>query len=764
VLRARQGSQRGSVLVLVVVAIFPLIGLMTFVIDVSHWFDYSRNLQNRADAAALAAGSQYSNICFNGNAGDQWTGLQSTIGKWGQLYSGPGTQAAGGGDHTTAQGSAGGPSTANVPYTDASVFDKVANNGTGVGAYKNTPNLTKGPLSNYYVRINATNYYDKVATPTDELAPGASPPPNFGMGDFCTTTPARDSTDNSDQSGPMVDVKVTQYQLGNFIPIFGAVGPNIEAHARVQLQNEGSPSNVTPIAVRDSAFTPCVSVNFVNASTNGIIKTITLDRTSPQTSSPVTWDNIGSPASIDIPANANVYLQPYLNLCNGNGQTLNDTTNTGLLYINSAPADPTPTPGAPPKITSKGVTLTDTGSCAPDQYFAVVPSGTCGATLSAWVEFQPPALGHTPLNSGDVTVTAIDHESGGTTVNIPLTLQGSFTAGQPAQFTGPVTINPNDGIKQFEITWKQTNGSVSGTACGDGHGHNPNPCTGTFGIQQQAFSACDGCDAPDDSGPVVLMQVGQTNGVVTNFGANSLPAGQTANNVVVKLQLEGLSAAVPGDPPTVLRFGSGQQTGLVNCGQQGSGVPDDVDTIIYGCGPNNPKVPGLNPLYVNARNGDCSQPWPQGNHQDCVQTTPGNRRNPIPGAFVTRITANGCANAVNHWVANPTDGSPGYVVPSGDPRAITMIITSDVDLTLAHNGSQAWIPIWRFATFYVTGWDKNEHPVCGDNDPFPGTGKKKDQNATVWGHWITYTDNTGNGDNTGCNGAELGNCVPVLTR
>ncbi len=722
---SRLRSTRGSVLVLVAAAMFPLAGMLAFVIDVSHWFDYSRNLQNRADAAALAAGAQYGSTCFEGNQGDVWTGLQSQIGKWGQLYAGPGTTAVG----ATEQGSAAGSNNANVPYTAASVFAT-----TGAAAYKNPPNLTKGPLANYYVRLNATNYFDKGA------------PANFSMGDFCTTTPAQDFSDSSAQQGPMVDVKVTQYQLGNFIPIFGAIGPNIEAHARVQLQNIGSASNPTPIAVRDAGFTPCVSVNFVNASTNAVIQTVALQKAAVNGVN-VTWSNSTAPASITIPA-GNMYIQPVLSDCKGNNETYDDSTNSGLLYVNAHPAsDPNVAPGGAPKIAQNGVTMVN-GTCVPDQYFS---AQACNATISAWVEFQPTTtVGNkqVTLTNNDVTVTAVDHESGGTTTNIPLTLQGTFTAGQPAQFTGTLPIAVNDGMKQIEITWKQTAGSVAGQgACGNGG----NACTGTFGIQQQAFGACDGCDQPDDSGPMVLAQLSQSGG--GNL-TNSLPAGST-QNLVVTLQLASLAAAQPGDPPIVLRFGSGQQTGLVDCGQ-GNGASADATAIQYGCGPNDTHfTPRLNPLYVNTRNGDCTNPpWPSVNHQDCVQTTPGNRRNKIPGAFVARITANGCNNAPNNW---PNPGP-------NDPRAITMIITSDVDLTLAHNGSQAWIPIWQFATFYVTGWDTHEKPVCNDNDNFPGTGKKNSQNATIWGHWMSYTDNTGIGNGSGCTLNALGNCVPVLTR
>ena len=714
---------------------FPLAGMLAFVIDVSHWFDYSRNLQNRADAAALAAGDQYGNICFTGNAGDPWSGGQSAIGKWGQLYSGPGTTAVG----VTEQGSAAGANTSNVPYTSASVFGA-----TGATAYKNVPNLTKGPLANYYVRLNATDYFDKGA------------PANFSMGDFCTSSPAQDFSDSSPQQGPMVDVKVTQYQLGNFIPIFGAIGPNIEAHARVQLQGEASSANVRPIAVRDAAFTPCVAVQFMNANTNTAINTsqgttVTLGK-EPVNAATVTWDNSGatagtSPVNVPIPAGANVYVQPVLSDCRGNSQIYDDSTNTGLLYINAHPAsDPPIANGQAPKLTSGGVTMVN-GSCNPDQYFTAT---ACSATISVYAEFAPNV---TP--AGKAQIDVVDHEStGSATYHLSPT---SYAAGAPVQWTGSIPIASADGLKQFEVTWTQNTGTIGAQTCGNG----ANACNGTFGIQQTTFGTCDGCVAPDDSGPVVLAQLSQAGGGALT---NSLPAGQTANNLVVTLQLTSLAASSPGDPATILRFGTGQQNGLVDCGQ-GGGASQDYLAIRYGCGPSNPNFnPPLNPLYVNTRNGDCTNPpWPNINHQDCVQTTPGVRRTQIPQALVDHITANGCAAAPNGWTA-----ANSYQIDTNtDPRAITMIITSDVDLTLAHNGSQAWIPIWQFATFYVTGWDSHINPQCNGpngNEAFPGGGKKNSQNAAIWGHWIKYTE-PGFGNGAGCTNANtLGNCVPVLIR
>src|SRR5919198_662404 len=49
-------SDRGAVLVLVAVWMASAVALVTFVVDVGHWFEHKRHLQVQADAGALAAG------------------------------------------------------------------------------------------------------------------------------------------------------------------------------------------------------------------------------------------------------------------------------------------------------------------------------------------------------------------------------------------------------------------------------------------------------------------------------------------------------------------------------------------------------------------------------------------------------------------------------------------------------------------------------------------------------------------------------------
>jgi len=771
----RRDSERGTVLVFTAAAMLPIAFMLAFAIDVAHWFDYSRNLQNRADAAALAGGVAYGNFCLaGGTPGDTATGAQSAVGKWAQFFSGAGAPPL---------------TDANLPYRHTDISSFLASqpapwntwNLTRDGYVNNTTveplRLKMGSLADFHVLLNANNYWEKGGT-------------NFAMGTFCNANPALDATDlDPGPAGPMLDVKLTQYRLGLFVPVIGT-RPSINAHARVELQGQLSGDNIRPIAVRDAGFTPCVSVDFVNASTNQVIKTAVLTKQAQANqSAPVVWTNASveldangnpvpgtGPASLTIPT-ANVYVRPFLNNCQGAGQRYDDADNTGLLYINSYPqTDPALVAGNAPALTfggtpAGGVFLRNT--CTPDQYFS---SGGCTAEVNAYVKFAP------GINAAKTSVSATDYQWNPDPAVRALVPTGapiklSSKPATPTLWQGNLSVSDQSGIHLLKIDWEQQDGSVNGVACGNGNGGAPPPCTGSFGFQQQAFGICNGCSGPDDSGPIVKMQLRKSTDAAGTCCQQTLQTG-SAQNLVVTLTLAGLSAATPGDPATILRFpvSGNHQTGLVYCGPDypnGSwGASADQDAIYYGCSPSNPKFdPRLNPLFVNTRNGACGTPWPDGNHQDCVKTQPGSIRTKIVCTIVERITKQpedpNCATSnvancpVNHWTA-----AYNYDVPGGDSRALSFIITSFADLAVDPNAPQLWVPIRRFATFYITGWDSQVKPQCGDNENFPGRNKNNSDNAAIWGHWINYVDVGGAGTGDPCPdpAQPLQNCVAVLTR
>lgn len=63
-------KERGSVLIIVAVFMASSIALVTFVIDVGHWFEHRRHLQTQVDAGALAGGDVF-NHCLAGSDTDR---------------------------------------------------------------------------------------------------------------------------------------------------------------------------------------------------------------------------------------------------------------------------------------------------------------------------------------------------------------------------------------------------------------------------------------------------------------------------------------------------------------------------------------------------------------------------------------------------------------------------------------------------------------------------------------------------------------------
>jgi hypothetical protein len=773
-----RNSERGAVVVMVAVWLPVLAIFASFAIDFGHFFDYSRNLQNRADAIALSMGLQYGNTCASTTPDPT---AMAAVGKAGQLYSGPG-------------------STSDLPYPYAT---------WPAAQYKNIPNLTAGSLEHYHVVLNGSGPWQTGQTSNGNWPGHSGTAASFTHGTLCAASYA---DDQGGATGPIGDVWVTQDSLPLFFPFLG-FHPTISAHARVELQQGIGSNNIRPIAVRDEANPGCVVVNFVtDDASHTVIKTMALTQQSNGFWSNPAGDTLPMPAS-------NVIVQPVLG-CGADAVAYDGTTNSGLNYINSYSAG-SPTSGQAPALTSGGVTLG--GSCVPDQYFS---TQACTAAVTAHVVFAP------GIPPSDQTVTATDTStgnsvtlsrlftlvrnaqtvapggqlrvdstagfatpSGSITVNgasyaytatdathFTLTAGGSFANNAVVTQTGDTSwtsglsglaIGVQTGQHPIRIDWKQTSGSVGGTTCRTGS----NACTGSFGIQQQAFGACNACDPPDDSDGVVGLKLRLQTDPAGTSGQNAFASSATPN-LVVELTLTTLrfDTPSPSTPPIILRVGTStdQATGLIDCGQ-GNGANSDFDAIVNGC-----------PLYTDpaCQNYDFCAPliaYDAAKHpvgvcdpelretanpvySDCVHTISGTRRSKIPGAIAARVIDQNGVCSPNNWTAYATNPVLNPI-PGGDPRAMLFIITKPADLT-----KNSDVPIETFATFYVTGWDTtgaipNCNPAPGQpgNDPWPGAGKSK-QNGAIWGHWIAYTDPNIITNNTFCDPTKFGVCGTVLTR
>ena len=96
----------------------------------------------------------------------------------------------------------------------------------------------------------------------------------MGTAGHTNSTALCSSQDEDGKTGAMVDVRLTQANIGLFFPLFG-FKPTISAHARAALEGESS-TIAKPIAVGDTGQIPCVSARVVNATTDSLIQTVTL--------------------------------------------------------------------------------------------------------------------------------------------------------------------------------------------------------------------------------------------------------------------------------------------------------------------------------------------------------------------------------------------------------------------------------------------------------------------------------------------------------
>src|SRR5205807_7047994 len=106
--------------------------------------------------------------------------------------------------------------------------------------------------------------------------------------------------------------------------------------------------------------------------------------------------------------------------------------------------------------------------------------------------------------------------------------------GATAWASNVISTTPLSGQHPFDILARETSASYCGGA---------SPCNTDFGIQQQAFAACDGqnpantCTDPSDSGPIVLVEIGNASTLQTTVG--SFHSG-TNPTLTIRLWIQGL--------------------------------------------------------------------------------------------------------------------------------------------------------------------------------------------------------------------------------
>lgn len=206
---ARARDERGSVLVIFAVSVATFIMVAALALDIGNWFVHKRKLQNRVDAAALAAAVEYGTI-FPACVGDP--ALAQRITWRAKQYAGDST-------------------------LDADV--------TVPAQFKPAVNTDINDPSRTTVRINATSPDD--ADYTD----GGNPCFNHTTGDFGTPN-----------GGYWTDVKAVEKNVATLFGGFGVPVPAITATARVALQTLEGTSGLRPTAAADPRLTDCAWVRW----------------------------------------------------------------------------------------------------------------------------------------------------------------------------------------------------------------------------------------------------------------------------------------------------------------------------------------------------------------------------------------------------------------------------------------------------------------------------------------------------------------------
>ncbi len=721
-LRFRGASERGAAMVFVAVLLPVLALFVSLAIDFAHFFDYSRNLQSRADAAALAAGLEYGAKCF----GTSVTQAQlDAIGHAAQQYSGPPN---------------GTPDAPNLPYPFASIPN-----------YLNQPNLSAGSPANLYLVLNGNASYDNGGR-------------NFTEGTFCAANypvapPAVPPL-------PATDVWLTQANLPLFFPLIG-VTPTISAHARVQLEQIGTPTSSTPIAVPDPADVPCMVGNVIDQNTGNQIATtgkLTETGTNPPTWTGPTTTGVTVPTTGGVPHQLTVqaFFPDDCSAPTGSGTTYDaPAQGGGIVFVNGY--TPPPSPVAAPTL---GNVWLEAAGCSPAGAESTNQVTTGGAAYFYYF---------TQSTSCSVTVHArVDFPAGQGTPGVVATMDGDLAGGHdmappPDSSGGPYwtstfSFAPRSGRHVFTLRWYQSASTVSNkcqTLADAKKAANPCNLNGGDPVQQTFAAVDDGSDPPDDSGPVVAAQIGcsaNCSGVggVATAGVNSIPTG-TSPTLQVTFQLQGLTNSGQNDPPIVLRASvqSSKATGLIDCGQ-GGGASGSASAITNGC-----------PHPVSVYNGSTCVSYPSPQPWTCVYVDTGNKRQQIIKGFTDRI-----GSSCDNWQSFKATGV-NNIDATTDPRAFVMIITSPNDLSLASSNPNAILHILGFATFYVTGWDGDQWlpgsgkfiPGCtsptNQDEAFPGTGSSNNQ---IWGHFYKTSESGGIGNGNPCDPNKFGDCVAALTR
>jgi hypothetical protein len=713
-LRGTLRHEKGGVLVLGAVMLPVFLLLSALVFDVGQWYTHKRQLQNRADAAAYAAGVEYAEL---------WQACVQP------------------GDPSNAANRIADAARQFAGNPDATEYAT----GALPGQLFNTEIASQATTD---IVINSTSYDDDSYEGGDDndYSDGAT-------GD--TADPCYFHEDGDDISAPgyWTDVKVMEHDLPSLFGQFGLPLDTNRARARVEIRPSISQDGLLPLAVPNNIIVKA-QVRYYDECRNTLLATRDLaplpaaDQEAYQgVGGGTLWGlpsgtdpDVGDPGvgfGLAVPGYSGCN-QPYLpigvevRIASRDEIDLDASCATlaasrfadcfrrlsQIRVWNDASVI------QEPRV--QEVVLT--GGCAAnaDAYFGPLPVGATECSYGAnvavdWGDRAAVAPGNTSNFSVEVNgVTAIPPGGGPT---------GIWTI--PA---GTLDANPGSNTVSVEVDWVDTTAthSYQGQACRTG---NQNPCRydGPVEAVHRTFVG-----TTTTAGAVELVR---SSGGPSSNGLPGLPLDNIADGgatVQIYPTIGIRSVLKPGQLVT-LRLDDPQANQTLRCDPDYA-QGQEFSAFRTGCKPWYGENTFDDPTWWNAGTQQCPRsstfffygsnsptaPW------ECVPTAPG-LSPPVIGEGFSVATDN-CSNINNNscqqtmcmspaeyqnWLAGTDAGARGSL----DPRIVNLFIIPYQSLKGSTGGDpEETVPVIGFAAFYVLAWGGNNsnRDPCPDLNPFPG--------------------------------------------
>ncbi len=710
-------DERGSVLVLSAVLIPVFVLLTALVVDVGSWYTHKRQLQNRADAAAFAAGTGYA---------QNWKPC---------LQSGDATLRA-----NTAR------KIANVARTYAADPEAADYAPDALpGTLYNANIATQSKLD---VVVNSTTYDDD----TDYSDGGGSPP----LGNPCFV---HSGDAISPGGGHWVDVRVKENDLPS---LFGSVGIPLRrnvARARIEIRPALSGNRFLPLAVPNNVISK-VQVRYYNECTSPptLIPNSTFDlKPLPAADQAafvsagggILWglESLTTPGVGDsgrsLPITLPTYggcQQPYLPV----GMEVRLTSTDSVDINQSCQALITAkfadcfhrlsqirvwNDGVAPR--TRNVTLT--GGCGlGDAYFGPLPTAATDCRFGANVDVFWGTMDDNELavsSNFHVTVNGVNASPPG-----PTTPSGVWTVPSTA-----LTASAGANDVTVQISWTDTNNAHNweqgGGQCRNG-GQNPCRYSGPSEAVHRTFVG-----TKNTAGAVAMAHT-STSGFVGGVPGPSYATVADGGNVIDVHPTVGIQSVLKAGVFTILRLDDPQANQTLECDPDYA-QGQEFSAFQYGCKPWYAANSFTNGPWWNTTTRQCpdgglwfsnnTMPAPYGKNSSanpwrCVLTAPGMSTGQVGDDIAvatdncTNINNNSCQQfaCVNDGNYDGKAGNPnGWVQRGGDsryPRVVNLFIVP-YQGSKGLSGAGDTIPVLGFASFYVMNWtgsNNNQSDRCPD--------------------------------------------------